>query len=100
MTDSFSIIKVGTRAFLLVVFVLLVVMLLPHAAHAQSLPYPIDPNMGNPPNPVAWTCHSGGGGMGSTYGEYELLCTAAENAGTQIVGEFTITDLYGNTAEA
>jgi len=100
MITSLPLVKVGTRAFLLITFVLVAAMLLPHAAHAQSLPYPIDPNLANPPDSSPWYCHDQSGGYGPNYGEVEVYCNAAEIAQTEIVGEFTITDIAGHTAEA
>ena len=97
MTLSFT--KSSTRSFLCAAAVAAFV-LLPHAVHAQSLPYPIDPNIANPYDSAEWYCHEGGGGYGPTFGEVESICTASELNGTQIVGEFTITDVFGNVAEA
>jgi hypothetical protein len=95
MTTYFA--KLNLRPVLFIILALPMFLLLPHAAHAASLPYPIDSNMGNPPNPVPWYCHNGADNM---HGDTESTCTTAELNGTQIVGEFTITDTFGHTAEA
>gem|GEM_PF-2233407 len=91
--------KTSTRFFLFAAAIS-VCMFLPYAAHAQSLPYPIDPNMGNPPNPVWWTCHDYSNGYPG-YGENELRCSDSELNGTQTIGEFTITnEVTGTTVQS
>ncbi len=97
MAMSFK--KTSTRFFLFAAAIS-VCMFLPYAAHAQSLPYPIDPNMGNPPNPVWWTCHDYSNGYPG-YGENELRCSDSELNGTQTIGEFTITnEVTGTTVQS
>lgn len=78
--------KHGVRPIFLVLLLLSTFMLLPLAAHAQSLPYPLETNLN-----LNWLCYN--------RADHLPACTPDQFANTQMVGEFTITNTSGSTAE-